>query len=293
MKIIILCFIVSLLSCVGCNRDSHVNTIEKKTNSTEIPAPVVGTPQWVEEKNDPETWLAANEILKEELAPDDERKIPEHQAANLYKYIARIMKVDGYALVIIGKALDKSYAREADYFQAYTVNLKTKRKSIVSDKGFVLWGFDKWAYFENSSVPDTVIHFESCEGCESTSLLASFQFDSKINQWKMRTWPEGGKLDPNVLIDDSNVLIGDYWHGDDDDYYTTCIYSLNDFNGDGFSDIATYCRTKGKSKGWQPAIAALRTVTDAGPQTQKLVGSSAEALRKKLCKERFKKSLCN
>src|ERR1035437_3752063 len=116
MKIFILCLIVSLLTCVGCNRDSHVSNIENKTNSMEIPATVVGTPQWVEEKNDPETWLAANEILKEELAPDDERKIPEHQAANLYKYVAKIMKVDGYALVIIGKALGKSYAREADYF---------------------------------------------------------------------------------------------------------------------------------------------------------------------------------
>jgi hypothetical protein len=285
MKIIILSLIVSLLSCVGCNRESHVSNIENKANSKDISVPVTGTPQWIEEKSDPETWLSANELLKVELAPDDEKKLPAHQAASLYKYIAKIMKIDSYALVIVGKAMDKSYAREADYFKAYTVNLKAKNISIVSEKGFVLWGFDKWVNFDHSSVPDTVIHFESCEGCESTSFLASFQFDSTNNHWKMRTWPEDGKLE-------SNVLIGDYWHGDDDDYYTTCMYSLNDFNNDGVSDIATYCRTKGASKGWQPAVALLRTVTSSGPITQKLEGVAASKLRQTLCKEHFEKNLC-
>lgn len=235
--------------------------------------------QWVEEKNNPQLWAMARGILKEELAPDDQNKLGPHEAACLYKYIYRIMRTNDFALVIIGEAMDKSFDRYLDYFKAFTIDLKTKRKSAIGKKGFSLWKFVKWAYFDNSLIPDTVFRYESCIECEASSLLGSFQFDSQSNHWKIREWPEVG----------TDVMIEDY---EDHNYHTTCLYSVKDFTNDGRDDIATYCRTSGDENGNQAAIATLYTVTTTGPQKRILEGVEATALKKNLCKKEFKKELC-
>lgn len=238
--------------------------------------------RWVEETNDPELWAMARVILKEELAPDDPKKMPAHVGANEYKYINRIMKEHDSVLVLIAEATNKSHVRSLDYFKAFTIDLKTRRKSTVGKKGFMQWKFVKWANFDHSPVPDTVFRNESCVECEASSLIGSFQFDSQANQWKIREWPDIG----------TDVLVGDYWHGDDDDYSTTCMYSIQDMTNDGRDDIATYCQTKGHETGKQPAIATLYTVTSSGPKKRILVSVEAATLKKNLCKKNFEKRLC-
>lgn len=282
VKPLFLVALVLLFACTGCSRDTHPRVKDPKILAIAIP-PIKGSPRWMDEKSHPDLWAVTKEVLGDELAPDDPRKLPEHQAAMRYKYVSRIMQVDEFALVIIGEAVNQEISREADYFKAYTIDLKSKQKSDVSDEGFVQWKFEKWAYFERSSIPDTVIHFDSCEGCEATNYLASFQFDPDLHKWKMREWPDVH----------SKVLIGDEWIGDDDNYTTTCMYAVKDFNSDSYSDIATYCRTRGAEKGWQPAVATLYTVAKTGPLQQELTGLAATGIRHKLCKEHSEKSLCS
>jgi hypothetical protein len=282
MKPLYLVVLIVLLVSTACNRDTHPQDEGNSKILATVISSVKGTPRWMDEKKYPDLWAVTREVLREELAPDDLRNLPEHQAAMHYKYVARIMQVDEYALAIIGEAMNQSISRDADYFKAYSIDLKSKQKGKVGDKGFVVWKFEKWAYFDHSPIPDTVFRFDSCEGCEATNYLASFQFDQGSHGWKMRDWPDVH----------SNVLIGDEWIGDDDTYTTACLYAIRDFNNDGYSDIATYCRTRGAEKGWQPAAAVLYTVAKAGPQEQKLTGAAANDLRRKLCKDHFEKSLC-
>ena len=243
-------------------------------------------PQWVEEKNNPQLWTMARGILKEELAPDDQNKLGPHEAACLYKYISRIMRTNDFALVIIGEAMDKSFPRYLDYFKAFTIDLKTKRKSAVGKKGFSLWKFVKWAYFDNSLIPDTVFRYESCVECEASSLLGSFQFDFQSNRWKIREWPDVGT---DILIDNTEILIEDY---EGDNYHTKCLYSVKDFTNDGRDDIVTYCRRSGDKNENQAAIATLYTVTSTGPQKRILGSDEARALKKNLCNKNLKKELC-
>jgi len=54
-------------------------------------------PRWVGESDDPALWTLARGILKDELAPVDPR------IRRPYKYIARILRTDDFALVLIGE----------------------------------------------------------------------------------------------------------------------------------------------------------------------------------------------
>ncbi len=233
-------------------------------------------PRWVGESNDPALWTLARGILKDELAPVDPR------IRRPYKYIARILRTDDFALVLIGERPGKSYHQILDYFKAFTIDLTTRRKSAVADKGFYLWRFVQWASLDASPIPDTLFEFESCVECESYNLLGSFQFDAKEKQWTLRGWPEDGR----------EIPIGtDGQHGDQEDYHIACLYAVRDLTNDGRDDIATYCRTIGEKTGMQAATATLYTVTPAGPEKRELGSDAAKALRQQLCTKNLKKEI--
>ena len=237
-------------------------------------------PRWVSIKEGPEFWATAKVILHDELSPDDpERTHP--VVAMRYKYITRMLMVDDIALVVVAMRQGKQFHPSTNFYKAYTVDLKSKAKSSVSDIGYQ-WRFWKFARFESRDVPDVVYRFDSCEGCETTQLAGSFLFDSAARKWKIREWPKVG----------SEIAVGSApQHGDDEDYYLDCLYAVEDFTDDGKDDFATWCRTLGAKNAIRSEVVTLYTIADK-PEQRVLEGNSARAVRAKLCAKNRKSSWC-
>src|SRR5438093_5280042 len=135
---------------------------------------------------------------------------------------------------------------------AYSVELNAGSRTYLGK--FLLWHFIKWAHFERN-VPDAVFSFQSCEGCEAEVFLASFLFDPRQRNWRIREWPQDGQ---NVLIEAQGEP--------DEDMHTKCLYGVRDYTSDGLDDIATWCRTVRVKRTKTTETVTLYTVSSAGSE---------------------------
>lgn len=92
--------------------------------------------------------------------------------------------------------------------------------------------------------------------------------------------------------DGNDVLIGEYWHGNEEDYSTTCMYSVANFTNDGLDDIATYCQTTGDTTGKQAPVATLYTLARNGPKKRTLREPEVSILKQALCEKAPNKKFC-
>lgn len=97
-----------------------------------------------------------------------------------------------------------------------------------------MWHLMEIAHFESHSPPD--VGYLSCTECEAQSLLASFYFDPRSNEWDIRHWSKE---------DGDSLLIGsDHQYGDDGIYDDECLHAVRNLNGDGLEEVAVRCRER-------------------------------------------------
>lgn len=218
-----------LLFACGCQQ-SQPNLVVKQTATD-------GQFQWLDSSRDSQVWNRVQAAFRQELEPDDPRKVPAHYLPTQYKYVHQIGVFRTAALVIIGYRETKD-SPGYDYFNAYSYDLRDgSKRAIVTEppkspnvypQSDVLWLFEviKLAQFDRSPAPDVVFTYSSCEECEAEHLLASFEYEPGKG-WAARQWDKAYRLyleaDPSP---DDNVVSADY------------LFKIKDWNGDGFDDVA-------------------------------------------------------
>jgi hypothetical protein len=170
-----------------------------------------------------------------------------------------------------------------DFFRAYNLDLSSGAKSLVTETGFNVWRWLKWAQLRRGSYPDAVFLHESCTECEAYYLLSSFYFDPMRRVWRLREWPEDGN---------SLVIGSDIQFGEEDDWETTCLYAIRDLTKDGADDIVIWCRETGRATKKVIETIALYTVGEEGPVRKELPREAARFMRRELCRENPRSLLC-
>ena len=218
-----------LLFTCGCQQ-SQPNLVVNQTGEDQF--------QWLDSSRDSQVWNHVQAGFRQELEPDDPRRVPAHYLPNQYKYVYRIGVFKTAALVIIGYRETKE-SPGYDYFNAYSYDLRDgSKRAIVTEpprppgtwpQSDVLWLFEvtKLAHFDRSPAPDVVFTYSGCTECEADHLLASFQYDGVSRTWTARQWDKQSSLllafDPSP---GDNVLSSEY------------LFKIKDWNGDGFDDVA-------------------------------------------------------
>jgi len=243
---------------------------------------------WLDRKADAALFGKIQGVFANELKPDDPEAVMPQQA-QLYKYVARIGVVGANAIVLIGER-DEISDKTGDYFLAFNLDTKSGAKSVVSPNGFRVWKFRALAHLESSFVPDIFFTYSSCTECEADYLLASFRFDLADRAWKVRAWNE---KDDAILIG-SDMSVG----ADDGDYDTGCVYSIADFDGDGFDDVAVRCvDALAAEAGKPPKVTAdttkLYSVKNGEPKVSEIHDPAhMSSIQRKLCAGSPKSPLC-
>ena len=192
--------------------------------------------QWLDSTRDSQAWNGIQAAFRQELEPDDPRKVPAHYAADQYKYVYQIGVFRTAALVIIGERETKD-SPGYDLFNAYSYDLREgSKRAIVTEppkspstyprSGLPLYEVIRLAKFDESQTPDVVFTYSSCVECEAEHFLASFEYESGKG-WAARRWDKTYSLyleaDPSP---GDNVVSADY------------LFKIKDWNGDGFDDVA-------------------------------------------------------
>jgi hypothetical protein len=243
---------------------------------------------WLDRKADAAIFGKIQGVFANELKPDDPEAVKPYQA-QLYKYIARIGVVGANAIVLIGERGEVS-DKTGDYFLAFNLDTESGAKSAVSTNGFPVWKFKTLARLESSRVPDIFFTYSSCTECEADYLLASFRFDLTNRAWKVRTWNE---KDDAILIG-SDMSVG----ADDGDSDTGCVYSIADFDGDGFDDVAVRCvDSLAAEAGKPPKVTSdttkLYSVNNGEPKVSEVHDpAQMSSIQRKLCAGSPKSPLC-
>jgi hypothetical protein len=244
--------------------------------------------RWLDRKADAAPFGKIQTVLAGELKPDDPDAVKPYQAL-LYKYVARIGVVGANAIVLIGER-DEVSDKTGDYFLAFNLDTESGAKSAVSTNGFPAWKFKTLARLESSQVPDIFFTYSSCTECEADYLLASFRFDVTDRVWKVRTWNE---KDDAILIG-SDMSVG----ADDGDSDTGCVYSIADFDGDGFDDVAVRCvDSLAAEAGKPPKVTSdttkLYSVKNGEPKVSEVHDpAQMSSIQRKLCAGSPKSPLC-
>lgn len=191
---------------------------------------------WLDNSRDSQVWNRVQAAFRQELEPDDPRKVPAHYAADQYKYVYQIGIFRTATLVIIGEKETKD-SPGYDLFNAYSYDLRDgSKRAIVTEppkspstyprSGLPLYEVIKLAQFDRSPTPDVVFTYSSCVECEAEYFLASFEYEPGKG-WVARQWDKAYSLyleaDPEP---DDNVVSAHY------------LFKIRDWNGDGFEDVA-------------------------------------------------------
>jgi hypothetical protein len=244
--------------------------------------------RWLDRKADAALFGKIQDIFANELKPDDPEAVKPQQA-QLYKYLARIGVVGANAIVLIGER-DSVSDKTGDYFLAFNLDTESGAKSAVSTNGFRVWKFRTVARLESSQAPDIFFTYASCRECEADYFLASFRFNPTDRVWKVRSWNE--KDDEILIGSDTSVGAGE------GDYDTNCVYSIADFDGDGFDDVAVRCvETLTTETGKPPKVTGdtmkLYSVKNGEPKVSEIHDPIQMSLiRRRLCAGSPKSPLC-
>lgn len=230
----------------------------------------------------PNLWSAVRRALKAELEPEDPAATAPYVAMR-FKYVARIAQVEGVALALIGMRENRGDPVEFDFFKAYNLDLSSGTKGLVDSEGFNAWRWLKWARLRAGSYLDAVFLHQSCTECEAYYLLSSFYFDPMRRAWRLRDWPEDG----NSLVIGSDVQFGE-----EDDWETTCLYTIRDLTNDGAEDIVIWCKETGRTTKKVVETTTLYAVEEGGPTRRELVEEASNLMRRDLCRESPKSPLC-
>lgn len=268
---------VILLFMCGCQQ-SPPNLVVKQTATD-------GQFQWLDSSRDSQVWNRVQTAFRQELEPDDPRKVPAHYLPTQYKYVHQIGVFRTAALVIIGYRETKN-SPGYDYFNAYSYDLRDGSKNAIAveppqpptvyPQSDVLWLFQviKLAHFDRSPAPDVVFTYDSCSECEAEHLLASFEYEPGKG-WTARQWDKAYSL---YLEADPSP---------DDDVSADYLFKIKDWNGDGFDEVAVRRREVTQVSKRRQAIEDSTTIYKAENGT--LVGHSVtdskerEGINAELC----------
>lgn len=194
---------------------------------------------WLDRTRDSQAWNRVQDAFRQELQPDEQRKVPPHYLAIQYKDIYKIGIFRRAALVIMGYRDTKNSAGD-DSFSAFSYDLRDGSKRAIAaeppkppdvyPRSDVLMQFEviKLARFDRSPAPDVVFTYSDCTGCEADYFLASFEYVPGKG-WVARRWDKDHSH--------SLYLEGDPEPGDGlvSAHY---LFKIKDWNGDGFDDVA-------------------------------------------------------
>jgi hypothetical protein len=241
---------------------------------------------WLDNSRDSQVWNRVQAAFREELEPDDPRKVPAHYAADQYKYVYQIGIFRTAALVIIGERETRE-SPGYDLFNSYSYDLLDgSKRAIVTEppkspsryprSGLLLYEVIKLAQFDRSPTPDVVFAYSSCVGCEAEYFLASFEYQPRKG-WVARQWDKAYSLyleaDPEP---DDNVVSARY------------LFKIKDWNGDGFDDVAVRRREVTQVSKRRQAIDDSTTIYKAENGT--LVGHAVTDPKER---EEINAELCN
>lgn len=244
--------------------------------------------RWLDRKADAALFGKIQGVFTDELKPDDPEKTKPYQAL-LYKYVDRIGILGPSALVLVGER-ETPADKSGDYFLAFNLNIDSGIKGPVTANGFPVWKFSKFAQFESSQPPDIVFTYLTCTECEAYHVMGSFRFDSKLGQWRLRKWNDK----EDAIMIGSDTQIG----SEEGDYDNDCVYSIADFDGDGFDDVAVRCvETLTAETGKPPKVTGdtmkLYSVKNGEPKVSEIHDPIQMSLiRRKLCSGSPKSPLC-
>jgi hypothetical protein len=200
--------------------------------------------QWLDARRGSDEWDRIYLAFQHELEPDAPLNVTGGTPvlAYKYKYIYTVGVFKTVALVVIGHRETKE-DRSGDYFSAFTYDIRTGSKLAIENAD-VLWDWKlvKLAQFQPSITPDVAFTYLSCTECEEQTLLASFQYDSAKDQWGLRKWGRYERLLVSATPDPGGDTIS-----------LDCLYKINDWNADGYDDVAVWCKevnrdARGKTK---------------------------------------------
>ena len=86
-----------------------------------------------------------------------------------YKYIAHVARADEVCLVIIGQRESKLLPAY-DVFMAFSYDLKSGKKTPVTERSVVGWRPWAWTSLEKGPYPDGLFKHQSCYECEAEYL---------------------------------------------------------------------------------------------------------------------------
>jgi len=250
---------------------------------------------WLDSQKDKELFLKIEKAFANELRPDDVSKgegrplffykgpkLDPH-VPYLYKYIYKVGILGSSAITIIGYREDKG-CNTGDVFLAYNydLDLNTKSEIRTTEEMWVL-NLQKLAYFEPSPAPDILFEYKSCTECEALSFISSFQYDRKNKIWKIRSWGENQEA----------ILIGIGIQIGIETRTNGCLYKVQDFNADGFDDIAVRCRIKSTETDSIEDNIKLYTVVKGYPKIQGIEDKSKfQIIQSILCEGKEGHPLC-
>ncbi|NWG03272.1 MAG: hypothetical protein HXY44_10505 [Syntrophaceae bacterium] len=215
--------------------------------------------RWLTEEEDKETLIKISQVFTDELKPDDPAKIGP-RLPYLYKYIYKVGVFRSTALVIIGHRENKDHDT-GDLFLSFNCDLSTNEKSRIQTSQMMwVWRLYNLVYFEFALTPDIVFEYQNCTECEASRYISSFQYDRRNKKWKVRSWGEDGDAifigsDPEIGVE---TRIYD------------CLHKIQDFDSDGFRDIAVRCRITGTETHSVIDTTIVYTIRSGSPQKRKI-----------------------
>jgi hypothetical protein len=237
---------------------------------------------WVDLKQDKAFLLEIEQAFVDEITPDNPAKVGTH-LPYLYKYIFKVGVYKSSAIVIIGHR-EKEYHDTGDFFTAFNYNLNTQNKTIIqTNQTMWLWELSKLSYFEPTPIPDIVFEYLDCTECEASQYLSSFQYDLTKEIWKVRAWGEMG----------DRIFIGsDTQIGVETTNYS-CLHRIQDFNDDGFEDIAVRCKITRVESHSEKDITVLYAIIKGLPKIKEVKEKKElQKINSKLCEGQIAHPLC-
>jgi hypothetical protein len=187
--------------------------------------------RWVTKAQDKNLFKQVEAAFANDLRPDRDTG---NTVPMTGKFIERLGIRGDSALVIMGEKQGK--ADPYTVFRAFNFNRRTKTKAPIVGKDVEwlwMWHLEKVTQLSPKDT-DIVFQFLTCTECETTRLLASFQYASRTGLWQLRQWSKE---------DGAAIVIGsDVQYGDDGFYYYDCLHTVRDLTGDGLDDVAVRCR---------------------------------------------------
>jgi hypothetical protein len=203
--------------------------------------------RWLEPKTNQQLWAKIEGAFESELKIDSPSAAAP-LAPIAQKFIVRVGLYQTSALVVIAQQEDPALPRQTS-FQAYNYSTESERKqAIPSHVPGVMW---QWrlvnvARFERAPVPDIIFQFFNCVECAAQNFLASFRYDGASKEWRWRNWEMGTSPHTGwtLLIGSSPESGFDPEEAEQKEYVyrTACVFRVADLNGDGFEDVAAWCR---------------------------------------------------